>query len=161
MATAASSPELQTTPAKSIAPFDLYLLGVLLVAVVIAQQALNDGVTSDGCLYFAYLRSLVFDRDVQIGPELQFLRLPPRPHVVVPIGPAIVWAPFYGLVAVVDWLGATVGLCAGCAHGHRVLSARGSEFWLCRRAAKDAAFVRYPRLPVLRCPGYEQEAREP
>ena len=57
--------------------------------------------------------------------------------------------------------GATVGLCAGCAHGQRVLSARGSVFWLCRRAAKDAAFVRYPRLPVLRCPGYEQEAREP
>ena len=54
-----------------------------------------------------------------------------------------------------------VGLCAGCAHGHRVLSARGSVFWLCRRAAKDAAFVRYPRLPMLRCPGYEQEAREP
>ena len=54
-----------------------------------------------------------------------------------------------------------VGLCAGCAHGHRVLSARGSVFWLCGRAAKYAAFVRYPRLPVLRCPGYEQEVREP
>jgi len=54
-----------------------------------------------------------------------------------------------------------VGLCAGCASGQRVVSARGSVFWRCRRSAKDAAFVRYPRLPVLRCPGYEQEAREP
>jgi hypothetical protein len=50
----------------------------------------------------------------------------------------------------------SVGLCAGCAHAHRVVSARGSVFWLCRLASSDPAFPRYPRLPVLRCPGFEQ-----
>jgi hypothetical protein len=55
---------------------------------------------------------------------------------------------------------ARVGLCADCGHGQRVTSQRGSVFWLCRRSTVDAAFARYPRLPVLRCPGYEREHRE-
>jgi len=50
----------------------------------------------------------------------------------------------------------TVGLCATCAHARRVTSARRSVFWLCGRAAADPRFARYPRLPVLRCPGYER-----
>lgn len=91
-------------------PLDLYLLGALLVLVLVAQQRWNEGITSDGSLYFAHLRSLIFDRDLQIGPELDFLRLPPRPHHVVPIGPSILWAPLYLVVALADWLGATLGL---------------------------------------------------
>lgn len=51
--------------------------------------------------------------------------------------------------------GASPGLCAGCASGRRVESARGSVFWRCERSATDAAFAKYPRLPVLRCDGYE------
>ena len=47
------------------------------------------------------------------------------------------------------------GLCADCASGRRVESARGSVFWRCERSATDAAFAKYPRLPVLRCAGYE------
>ena len=50
---------------------------------------------------------------------------------------------------------ATVGLCDHCAFAQRVLSARGSVFWLCRRALSDPAFARYPRLPMLHCSGYE------
>ncbi|MFI5244479.1 MAG: hypothetical protein ACHQQR_04580 [Gemmatimonadales bacterium] len=91
-------------------PWDLYVLGALLVLVASAQHAWNEGVTSDGSLYFAHLRSLIFDRDLQIGPELAFLRLPPRPHHVVPIGPSILWAPLYLIVAFGDWLSATLGL---------------------------------------------------
>ncbi len=53
------------------------------------------------------------------------------------------------------------GLCADCAHGQRVVAARGSLFWRCRLSSRDRAFVRYPRLPVLRCPGYERKSREP
>lgn len=53
----------------------------------------------------------------------------------------------------------TAGLCADCVHGQRVVSARGSLFWLCRLSGRDPAFVRYPRLPVLRCPGYEPGGR--
>ncbi|HEV8441660.1 MAG TPA: hypothetical protein VGT40_26535 [Methylomirabilota bacterium] len=55
---------------------------------------------------------------------------------------------------------ATAGLCADCRHARRLVSGRGSVFWLCRRAEGDPAFPRYPRLPVLRCPGYERGPRE-
>ena len=48
-----------------------------------------------------------------------------------------------------------VGLCVTCLHSRRVESARGSVFYLCRRSATDPAFPKYPRLPVVACPGYE------
>jgi hypothetical protein len=51
---------------------------------------------------------------------------------------------------------AVSGLCAGCAHARQVSSARGSIFWLCRKSESDARFPKYPRLPVLRCEGYER-----
>ena len=50
---------------------------------------------------------------------------------------------------------AVAGLCAACRHARRVRSARGSSFWLCRLAERDAAYPRYPRLPVLACRGFE------
>jgi hypothetical protein len=34
------------------------------------------------------------------------------------------------------------------------VSARGSTFWLCALSASDPRFPKYPRLPVLRCPGF-------
>ena len=46
-----------------------------------------------------------------------------------------------------------VGLCAHCAHAARVPSPR-TVFWLCRLAASDARFERYPRLPRLECSGH-------
>ena len=52
-----------------------------------------------------------------------------------------------------------VGQCAACLHVRQVASARGSVFTLCRRAAGDARFQRYPRLPVAFCPGFEAAAR--
>ena len=88
---------------------DIYLLVAFLIALLIAQQKLNDGITSDGALYFAHLRSVVFDRDLDIAAELQALHQPARPHHVVPIGPAIAWAPAYLAVAVVDSLRSLVG----------------------------------------------------
>ena len=30
-----------------------------------------------------------------------------------------------------------------------------SVFWLCERSRTDASYARYPRLPMLRCPGFE------
>lgn len=48
-----------------------------------------------------------------------------------------------------------VGLCAVCRH-HRVVQTRtGSRFYLCQRSQSDPDFPRYPRLPVLRCRGFE------
>jgi hypothetical protein len=47
-----------------------------------------------------------------------------------------------------------VGLCAGCRHARIVRTPR-SRFWLCERSREDASYDRYPRLPVLACPGFE------
>jgi hypothetical protein len=40
-------------------------------------------------------------------------------------------------------------------------SDRGSTFYLCERSLTDASFPKYPRLPVLRCAGYEQLSADP
>jgi len=90
-------------------PFDLLALIVVLLAVLFAQQKLSNGITSDGALYFAHLRSVVFDHDLDIAREMDALRQPQRPHHVVPIGPAIAWAPAYLAVAAVDRLGSAAG----------------------------------------------------
>ena len=54
-----------------------------------------------------------------------------------------------------DAPGPPAGLCAACRHARRVESARGARFWLCAGSADDPRFAKYPRLPVLRCPGFE------
>jgi len=46
------------------------------------------------------------------------------------------------------------GLCETCTFANRIQSARLSVFILCRRSEADPAYPRYPRQPVLRCPGY-------
>jgi hypothetical protein len=48
-----------------------------------------------------------------------------------------------------------VGLCGGCLHARTIESAKGSSFLLCQRSATDPTYPKYPRLPVLACPGYE------
>jgi len=49
------------------------------------------------------------------------------------------------------------GLCGRCRHRRTVTSAKGSSFVLCRRSEHETRFPRYPRLPVLECPGFEDE----
>jgi len=53
------------------------------------------------------------------------------------------------------------GLCADCRFARRIESGRGSSFLLCGRASGDPRFVRYPALPVRRCPGHEPSAPAP
>jgi len=48
-----------------------------------------------------------------------------------------------------------VGLCVECRHMRRIVSDRGAVFFLCGRSAEDSSFAKYPRLPVLQCPGFE------
>ncbi|HXA53791.1 MAG TPA: hypothetical protein VNV37_02850 [Solirubrobacteraceae bacterium] len=55
--------------------------------------------------------------------------------------------------------GEDAGLCDSCAHQRRVPNTRGSVFSLCERSREDPAFPRYPRLPVLACPGYERRSK--
>jgi hypothetical protein len=50
-----------------------------------------------------------------------------------------------------------VGLCADCLHARRIESDRGATFLLCELSATDAAFPKYPALPVIRCSGYTPE----
>lgn len=49
----------------------------------------------------------------------------------------------------------SVGLCFSCQHSRVVRTDRGAVFYQCLRAATDPRYPKYPRLPVLRCPGYE------
>ena len=48
-----------------------------------------------------------------------------------------------------------VGLCRSCRNVRLVRSDRGSIFYQCKLATTDPRYPQYPRLPVLRCPGYE------
>lgn len=52
------------------------------------------------------------------------------------------------------------GLCGSCLHCRQVKTGR-SVFYLCERSFTDARFVRYPRLPVVACPGYEKRPEAP
>ena len=47
-----------------------------------------------------------------------------------------------------------VGLCSVCAQARRQDTARGAVFWRCAAADSDASLLRYPPLPVTRCPAY-------
>jgi hypothetical protein len=55
----------------------------------------------------------------------------------------------------IEGLQRSVGLCADCRFMRRMESDRASVFYLCEQSATDARFAKYPRLPVLRCIGYE------
>ena len=46
------------------------------------------------------------------------------------------------------------GLCAECVFARVVETRRRSRFHLCERSRDDAAYARYPRLPVVRCDGF-------
>ena len=53
-----------------------------------------------------------------------------------------------------------VGLCLHCRHARIVVSRAESRFYLCERSRTDPAYPKYPRLPVLRCDGYERDRQE-
>jgi len=38
---------------------------------------------------------------------------------------------------------------------------KGSVFYQCQRAVTDPSYPKYPRLPVLDCPGYEKKEEPP
>ena len=54
-----------------------------------------------------------------------------------------------------------VGLCATCRHARKIQSDRGSVFFLCKLSETDPTFPKYPRLPVLSCPGYHPVSEAP
>jgi len=58
-------------------------------------------------------------------------------------------------------LGAEPGLCQTCRHAKLNQTRRGTAYLRCGRAAWDERLVRYPRLPVLACPGFEAQETGP
>jgi hypothetical protein len=80
---------------------------VLFAAGLAAQIHFGARLQSDGFYYFAYLRSITFDGDVEFSNDYRLLGLGDKPHLFEPtptgyaqsawtIGPAIVWSPFFG-----------------------------------------------------------------
>ena len=51
------------------------------------------------------------------------------------------------------------GLCDRCRHQRVIANTRGSSFSLCERSLQDERYAKYPRLPVLRCSGFEERAQ--
>jgi hypothetical protein len=81
-------------------------LAAALAAGLYAQQSLGARLQSDGFYYYAYLRSLAFDGDVNLLNDYRLLGLGHLPHLFEPtatghapsvatIGPAIIWSPFF------------------------------------------------------------------
>jgi hypothetical protein len=58
-------------------------------------------------------------------------------------------------------LGAEPGLCAVCRHAKLNETRRGTAYLRCLRAAWDSDLLRYPRLPVTQCAGFERREPEP
>jgi hypothetical protein len=48
------------------------------------------------------------------------------------------------------------GLCDSCRHQKLIRTTRGSTFSMCERSKADERFPKYPRLPVVECPGWER-----
>jgi hypothetical protein len=82
------------------------LFAVLFSAGVACQLHLGARLQSDGFYYYAYLRSIAFDGDVDFTNDYRLLGLGDKPHLFQPtptghaqsawtIGPAFVWAPFF------------------------------------------------------------------
>ena len=49
----------------------------------------------------------------------------------------------------------TIGLCETCRFHTLVKNKRQSTFHMCEKSRTDLSFVKYPRLPVLNCKGYQ------
>jgi len=91
-----------------------FVLALAFVAGLFAQLNLGARLQSDGFYYFAYARSLWFDRDVDFTNDYRLLGLTSAQHQFLytptstghaqtawSIGPAIAWAPFFAVGHVV------------------------------------------------------------
>ena len=58
-------------------------------------------------------------------------------------------------------LGVAPGLCEACRHAKLNQTRRGTAYLRCTRAEWDTALVRYPRLPVTECAGFEHRPDDP
>ncbi len=54
----------------------------------------------------------------------------------------------------IDDTAAHVGLCASCRNARIIPGAQGATYYLCKLSAEHETYPKYPRLPMLSCPGY-------
>ena len=84
------------------------VLALAFSAGMTAQLSLGARLQSDGFYYFAHLRSLWFDGDADLTNDYRLLGLEDKPHLFVPtptgyaqtawpVGPALMWSPFFAL----------------------------------------------------------------
>jgi hypothetical protein len=84
------------------------ILTVCFALGIALQLQLGARLQSDGFYYFAYLRSIAFDHDVNFLNDYRLLGLGDKPYLFKPtrtghaesawtIGPAIVWSPFFAV----------------------------------------------------------------
>ncbi len=82
------------------------IFGTALACGLAAQLQFGARLQSDAFYYYAYLRSVAFDRDVSLANDYQMLGLGDKPHLFEPtvtgyahsawtMGPAVVWSPFF------------------------------------------------------------------
>lgn len=82
------------------------VFGTALACGLAAQLQLGARLQSDAFYYYAYLRSIAFDRDVSLANDYRMVGLGDKPHLFEPtvtgyahsawtVGPAIVWSPFF------------------------------------------------------------------
>jgi hypothetical protein len=50
-----------------------------------------------------------------------------------------------------------IGLCAGCMRSKEIRNDRGGVFMMCLRSFREPEYPKYPRLPVVRCAGFEEK----
>ena len=53
-----------------------------------------------------------------------------------------------------------IGLCLDCRY-RRIVQGGRSIFYMCQRSFTDPDFPKYPRLPVIRCAGYDPSPPDP
>ena len=93
------------TPAGGRSRTGLVIAALFTIGLALQLQ-LGARLQSDGFYYFAYLRSLAFDRDVNFMNDYRLLGLGDKTYLFQPtrtghaesawtIGPAIVWSPFF------------------------------------------------------------------
>lgn len=95
---------------------------IVLVFVVTLVATFTPIVRSDGVEYYAYLRSLAADGDLQFAdeyaapilsqrPDVQKMPVTPTGHIanLASVGPALLWTPFYGVAHVIALGGQALG----------------------------------------------------
>src|SRR5262245_47325666 len=93
--------------------FSVLLVGLCVLMATLASHRFR--ITSDGLDHYVYLRSLWMDRDLDLANDYEAVQpgwTPAEPATptgrtanVHPVGPALLWAPFYGLADVLSALG--------------------------------------------------------